>query len=341
MIFFKKIYQPITIIIFLFFLFFSHTQITLATAFWGDGTTGALVKQNLELAHEQVYGFMLASLKTVAAKAILENVGSEISGTSSSDALFITDWKDELFLKPSQQTQVIMNDFFTNTTRGRASSIDYKTLRTNPYLPEERVDNTTQEVVGIHNGVSSGNYLKQLVQGARSYIFDPIQTHPDIQEYINGDITNMFANGSWRPFMAFISNDANNPFGYTLNAQRVAMNIQSQLATEAQIRAIAYQGYKSKNKDGSVITPGINIKDLQSKAQGVSFDILSNATYIQEVVASLVTRITSSIVKDGIGHAHQNIQKEDTNSFGNYANSINTQIEDSQHSPNTLFSPIY
>ncbi len=332
-------------IVLILILVFLNTAIVNKTSamvgFWGDGTTGAIVAHNLRITHERIYGFMLSTLKQIAAKAILENVSSEISGNSSSSALFIVDWKDELFLKPARETTLIMNDFFTNSVRGRGSIVDYKTLRTNPYLPEEAENNVTEEILGVHGERLGGNYIQQLINGARSYLFDPIQTKPDIQEYINGDINNMFANGSWRPYFAFINNDANNPFGYYLNTQRIAMNITNQLEKEATIKAIAYQGYKSKNKNGFVVTPGINIKDLQSKAQGMSFDMLSNATYLQEVVVGLVTRISSSIIRDGIGHIQENIQKENGKSYGNYINNIHDNVRENNYNPNDLFKPIY
>lgn len=275
-----------------------------ASATWGEPMMAEEMGQMMDAIEKQIYGVIMGAMKQAAVKAIEGQISNITSGggSGSEGAMFITKWDDFLYKEPAKQTELFMNDFFSQTSRGASSSTNY--------------------LSAFSSGSGSGSgYAGQLVEQAKSAIEGGLP-QTNFQEYAS-DPSQMFAKGNWRAWNAFISNPANNPFGYTLMAQQAYMSEMDRRINEAMTKATAYQGYLGQMQGGEVVTPGSIIKDIQSKAEGMSFDVLSNARDIPEVITALVTRIVTKTITQGIGKAAQNAQRNDSSTGTSSSSSSN------------------
>ncbi len=285
---------------------------------WGECISAQIYKQTMENIERQIQGAILGALKTAAAEVINETVNILISGSGSNGGpLFITDWEDYLYKQPQKNTEVWMNDFFTIITRGTASSANYKSFG------EEGV---------------IGSYAGKLVKNAQLATTEATFPAYDLNQYVS-DPSQIFKSGNWRAFMSYVSNPANNSFGMTLLSQDAYM---SKLELEKQIasdKAKAYSGFKAVEESGKVITPGSTIQDIQSQTQDLGNKIIAGATNIPEVITATVTKLTAETIKQGIGKARVNIQRNIETNIQNHQLNIQKEIENK--GPGSIFKSSY
>lgn len=253
---------------------------------WGSNAVAAVMKHTMEEITYQIRGILLGTLKQTAMETIVRDVDNMIAGVGMESAMFITDWNDFLVERPLRETELYMNDFFTLTTRGKAYGSNYRP-----------------------SGGSS-NYAGYLVSQARRATVESGLPQYDLDQYVS-DPSNMFAGGNWRAFSSFISNPANNPIGYTLAAQSVQQEKLENRKKEAEAKGIAYAGYKPQEAgDGTVVTPGSTIKDIQSNTNDLGSKIIANAEHVPEIIAAVVTRTITNTIRNGIGNIERYAQRE-------------------------------
>jgi len=294
---------------FLVVLFMISSTPQVKAEYWGSNASSAILKQVLEKIFKQIMDAMLGAAKQSAAQSVNESVDSAIG--SGSSAQYITDWNDFLFQQPQEETVTYMNDFFSNSTGGQNSSLNY---------------------ISNSSSGSGGNYMSQVQEEAKKYVLPQDQSSGcEIS-----DSSKIFEDGTWKDFTTIISNPSCNKFSYTLKAQGVAMQKLAELEEQAKTMAISYQGYKGQGSKDQISTPGSLIKDMQADAKNIGNQIIGGATSVPEVITSLVTQMVTQTISQGIGGAQSSNQKQ-TN---NQANGLNSFLDD-QTNPGDRFKVKY
>lgn len=307
-----KIKNPIIIPVFAFV--FSLQAIVLVpqahAGTWGEAISASFLKQMLEKVMRQIEGAMLVALKSTAVNLINSQVGQLVGGGSTGSSLVINDWKQYLYDEPEQNVQVYMEDWFAQATKGRASSASYS----NPY--------------SLASGNPTlGSYSTRLVEGAKRSIGSSYQPM-DILE-ISPDPETALAEGDLRTLNALFSNPMNNPFGFTLAAQRYENAVREQEQQEKIVQAISH-GYRS-----SPGLPGATVGQMVANAQDVGNKIIAAASNPGElvggVITSLVNKTITNMIQKGIGNVQANMQRE----IGN----VSRQISDQTRSLDSTLGP--
>jgi len=261
---------------------------------WGANMGAALMKQMMEKVQRQIEGVLLGSLKMTAMNMLNSQVGQLIGGGASGMPRFITDWEDALYMDPVRNTELYMNDFFTLTTRGMASSANY---------------------VGTGDfGIGGGNYPQYLKRVGEAAISGSSQKTMTLNEYTPSPEV-MFENGDWRAFDSFVSNPMNNPYGYSIAAEQAYQTKLEQEKEIARTQAIAYQGYRgTEGPGGTVTTPGSTIKSLVDNTNDIGNKIISGATNPEELLGSLaataMNKAVNGLVQRGIGEVQSKISEQ-------------------------------
>lgn len=283
---------------------------------WGAAMLSQIWKQTMEKIDEQIKGVIMGALKTAANEMLNNTVDNLISGGGSRGSLIISNPHDFLYTQPDRKAALYMNDFFTLTTRGTSSMSNYAT----------RADQGTV-----------GNYSNYLVRQAKLSI-EGAFPRTDIQQYAS-DPSQMFAQGNWRGFNAFISNPANNPFGLTLIAQSVNEALREQFRGEAASRYAAGKGYADVEKNGQIVTPGSTIASIQEGAKNLGNQIIAAAQNPAEVISSVLAKIVTKTMLTGIGMAQRTVQREITNVTSGVRRDVNQTVQSS--GPGAIFQPRY
>ncbi len=297
------------VLVFVSFGFFVSPQAARAD-YWGSSYYAEYAKQIMEVIARTIEGALLGALKAAAIQMLNQQVGQLIGGGGSSgQALFITNYNDFLYQGPAQQAELYMNDFFTMTTRGKGSSANYSG-------------------VGESGGIG-GNYASYLVSvGKQATVQSGAPRTTNLEEYTASPQA-MFAEGDWRAFNAFFSNPANNPFGYSLQAEQAYQN---KLAQEQQI-ALAKKsegGFLPSQQGNTVVAPAGVIQAAQIQVQNLPNTFLASASNPEEliagVVAAMANKMISGLIQNGIGQVQSNIQRETGNVQNQIDSSLNQEL---------------
>jgi hypothetical protein len=272
---------------------------------WGEPVAAARMKFMMETIRRYIEGALLGSLKVAAVQMLNQQVGQLIGGSSVGEALFITNFNDFLYQGPAQRTELYMNDFFTLTTRGKASAANY---------------------IGVgDSGGIGGNYASYLKSVGRQATTEAagINTY-NLEEYTPSPEA-MFAEGDWRAFNAFFSNPANNPYGYSLQAEKV---YQEKLAMEQQaatVKALS-SGFLPAESNGTVITPAGAIEAVVADVSTLGNKVIAAASnpteFLSGVVSAMANRMISNLIQRGVGQVQSNIQRE----VGNVSREVNASL---------------
>lgn len=267
---------------------------------WGEPTAAALMSFKLEVIQRGIDGALLGSLKVAAIQALEGQVSQLIGGGLNGRPLFITDYDDFLYQGPAQRADLYMNDFFTLTTRGKSSSSNYVGVGSTDDL--------------------QGNYAGYLETVGRQSIQNNIYA-VNLDEYTSSPEA-MFAEGDWRAFNAFISNPANNPFGYALQA-RMVHDAELERAQNIAMVEAQSSGFLGARREGKVITPAGSIEATLNNVQDLGNKIIANASHPSEflsgVVAGVANKMVTNLVQGGVGQAESIIRRE--------YNSVNRPID--------------
>jgi len=284
---------------------------------WGANMQAAIAKQTMERIQAEIHGAIMGALKQAAAETINDTVNALVYGSNArGGALYITNWEDYLVNEPQREVQLYMNDFFTLTTRGAASAVNYNANRA---------------------GTAATNYVAQQFDSFEQSIWGGPPVY-DLDNYCN-DPNQVFAQGNWRCFNASISNPMNNPFGRDLVWRSEAIAKTAEIERLRSTQALTYRGYLPQTINGEVITPGSLIADIQAQAQNIPNMILATAQNIPEVITAVVTRMITQTIRQGIGNAQRTIQKEVINPIANERRDIDQEVRES--GPGSIFQPQY
>lgn len=272
---------------------FVSTPGTARAEIWGSNYAAAFVKEMLEKIQRQIEGTLLASFKSMAVNMINRQIDDLIGG-GSNGPLFITNWEDFIYRAARDQTNMVMNDFFTQTSRGKYSMANYVG-------------------VGDVNSVAQ-SYLGKMVQQAKMATTEP----PEYPQYDLDSVVSspdvIFTTGDWRGLNAMFANPANNVYGMTLMAEQ---KYQSELSKNIDLltaEAVANKGFSSVKQDGYVITPGSTLADVVSSAKKLPNEIIAAAENPGELVGgvlmSVMNKTITNLVQQGIGKVQSRVARE-------------------------------
>lgn len=282
--------------------------------YWGAAMAANIMQMAREKIQKMIDEFQRGAMKQMAVQSIVSSISGTVSGGGGSGAMFIVNYKDFLVKEPQQKTQLALNDFFSATTRGKGSNLNY---------------------VSGSGGSSSGNYASQLQRSAKNATsFNAAPPVMDLQQYASSPST-IFAGGNWRGYTALISNPANN-FGLTLMAKDVQLATLTQEQKLASDQAISNLGFKGKTDgNGNVMTPGSLVQAMQAQAQDVGNKALASATSLPEIITSLVSRMAMQTLTQGIGNISVQIKSGSGTKTQNAKNSTN---KNSTNNPKSRFT---
>lgn len=293
---------------------------------WGANMAAMLMKQVMEKIARQIEGALLGSLKMTAMNMLNSQIGQLIGGGGGAAPRFITNWEDALIADPTRKTQLYMNDFFTLSTRGMGSSVNYiragvpvtiganSTRLNNPLVMNDPFTLRAEGMTLSGGSITGGNYAKFLEQIGREAISGGGGRVMTLNEYTPSPEV-MFQQGNWRAFDSFISNPMNNPYGFSIAAEQAYQTKLEQEKEIARTEAIAYQGFKgTPGPGGTVTTPGSTIKSIVDNANDFGNKIISGATNPAELVSSLAAtaanKAINGLVQKGIGEVQSQINRE-------------------------------
>ncbi len=279
--------------------------------FWGTNYVAALVDNMFEQLAYQIEGMLLVNLKGAAIQMLNQQVQQMLGGGSGGNALYITNYQDYIQGIARDNTQSMMNDFFTNSTRGKYASANYME-------------------VGSVGGVSIDMDMTGLVQnamrsagtggGAPRYNFDQLSSGSSIASGL----------GSMRDLNLLVSNPMNNPIGASMVATEVYNRTLSENVDIQKIKAMS-SGFIPNESDGEVVTPAGSIEAMTTSIETLPNDIIVNAKNYGEilggVISSYATRAISNMVQKGIGTVQSKLMRGlgIGNQVSNYASSaLNT-----------------
>lgn len=313
---------------------------------WGANQMAAVWTYAVNKISRHIEGVMLGSLKMTAMNLLNSQIGQLIGGGGiAGSPRFITNWQDELFLAPQRNAQLYMNDFFTVSTRGMASSANYSGRGSgigsviftdssrqgklnNPLALNDPLTLRAEGIV-LPGGIGSigvGNYPQYLERIGRAAISGDNYRTMTLQEFTSSP-AEMFRTGNWRAFDAFVSNPMNNPYGYSIVAEQT---YQRQLELEKEIartKAIAYQGFKGTEAAGGMITtPGSTIKSLMDDANDFGNKIIAGATNPAELAGSLASAAVSKAINGLVNYGVNQVTSVITKPINAVTRDVNNAI---------------
>lgn len=296
--------------VFLFTILIAPVQTARADC-WGCTYIATAWKYAAEEIRIVYRGAVTGAFKVAVGNTINQQITNAIGGGGDNGPMFIVNWETFLIADPQKKANTYMNDFFSQTLRGRNTSTYQQTqslsLSTTSRLQQEGIVKTAQAAAeSATQPLYDKNYYKYLAQSAIDTI-NPQPVNMNLMSYASSP-SDIFDQGSWRGFSSYFTNPANNHFGYSQIAQNAYRQKISEEQRKADIQAVAYQGFKaSETADGIVKTPGSTIANLVSKAQGFSFDSITSAqdfgTLISSGVASAASLAITNAVQTGLNQA--------------------------------------
>ncbi len=316
--------------------FFLQIQVVQADV-WGAAYGAAIAKRAMDTAYEEMQAAILGTLKVTAYELLHTQVGQLIGGASVKESLIISDWEDFIVRKPMDKSVVYMNDFFSASFQAK-NGCDYVPLTASSSDPFDDVLVTSCATLqeGVRFVQSYPSYLEEY---ARVTIGGEISKGIDtVQEYtldqFCSDPSEMFSSGNWKCWDAYFSSDYNNPYGYSLLAEKKYYTEIEKNREIARLQSMAYQGYKPQTTaDGRyVITPGSLIKDIQSSVTDLGNKIIAAANSPSEFFSALITSFVTSYIqqtiRNGVGEIQQHIQTEIREADKKMSTEVNRVVEE-------------
>jgi len=299
--FYRKFIRGLAIMLIFSFLFFPIQKSEAAA--WP--AIDPIINNALLKIMDQIKAMLLGVAKQAAIKAIQQEMNYLITGKSSSGgAMFVTDWNDYLQTRPQAAANLVINDYISQSLRGRGSISGY--------------------VSAGSEGVSGQrmSYQSQLDQMAKKSTSD----QPKTQVTFTGNPSQMFSGRTPFQQMNLYLSGVNNPWGFNLEMQTKYQQELDKQKMIAQTRVIAGQGFPGNDSGGITITPGALIKDQLAKVQGMGIDMIATARELPEIITSAVSMTISQAIQQGIGNLQSQVHREISNVRSNAANQLNKAI---------------
>ncbi len=300
-----------TIVGVIFVVMLLFTPIKAANAdYWGASLIAGFVKQQLENAYDYIQGTLLGSLKIAAYQTISSQISSIISGnglSSSAATQFITNWESFLYADVKNKVKITINDFYTTSLRGMASSSTYVSA------------------TGSTSTSSTTSWTGYLKKKAENTISDETKTY-SLDKYCS-DPSTMFSTSDARCFREYFKNPMNNPYGYALETQRVyAAELQKQQEI-AKTQAVAYQGYKGvTDKSGNTLTPGSTVGQIQAAMNSHLLGLPLSAKNPAEIATMTASTFVNSLLQQALQQGMARVQSEVKSKINEGISSVTSQL---------------
>ena len=242
---------------------------------------------------------LLVAAKFMALKAS-QMISDEILGTNSGKSPYVSDWNAYLYLSPQQRTMTYLSSMFTQSTRGRASSLNYE---------------------GV--GQKYDQYLLRQAQGSIS----PQPITVNLRDY--GNPENVLDGNNFRGLTAFFL-PQNNPYGVAMIAQKTLQSESEKQTTLAEKKQT--NGFISIEKNGRIISPGVLLQSVFSEMDKTGTNGIINAVDYYDVINGLAIKILGVSAQKAFGdkNSQEGARQQNINS-GNAANGlINSFVNDVQ-----------
>ncbi|MFA6159897.1 MAG: hypothetical protein WC678_02285 [Parcubacteria group bacterium] len=253
-------------------MFFCFIGTPKSQAAWIPGLDPAIT-EGLMMIDEMIDGLMVGTLKQQAVMMLSIQVDSLAGRGSGGQATFIVNWQNFLIDEPQNETNLYMNDYISQMTRGRNSSSLYST-----------------------EGFSGpANYGAQLGQVA-SVLGGAKQQRLTYE----GDPSQMLQSGNFKNMELYLSG-VNNPWGFNIAVQSEQQRVLENRRTLAMARSQAGGGYLGVpgSSPGTESMPGSTVGAMMNSKQTMPDRILEAASSIPEVATALVTQMISRSVMQG------------------------------------------
>jgi len=331
----KRFRVAIAMMIFLF-SFFPYADAR--ADYWGAAMMSEVWAAAYNKMMKQIDDTLVASLQQAAYQTISNTYNNAISGANG--PMFITNWESFLINDPQRKADLYMNDFFTSMTSGRGSS-SYSSAKKlfserNSLSSDGKVAGAETAREGIVAGdyawsISSGSYQIALVEEAKNNTVNASTPACEMT-----DASGAFTGNSWSTFTTMIGTDSCNKFGFNNIAQSVYASKLEKEGKIAETQGIAYSGYKATTSGGFVITPGSTIASIQAQIEDLPNKVIAAADSAPEIITSIVTRLATRTIQQGIGQAQQYVQRE----INNQVDGVTQQIRN-QTDPRKIFKTNY
>lgn len=276
--------------------------------YWGESLMAVTLDQLITTIKSQIEGAILGTLKVAAVTMLNSKVGQMVGGSSAGNSMIISDWDQFLYQAPAEKVNVYMNDFFSSVTQGKYASANYVG-------------------VGDTQGDVNGGYVAYLVGGAQQsigmegsaggfqYNLDEFSSSPE----------QIFQNGDWRGFNAFVSNPMNNPWGFQIATQGVFSEQLAKEQKKADVKSKA-SGFKAPEAGGKTVAPVATIEGMVKDTQNIGNQIIAAAKnpgeFLSGVVGALVNKTITNLVQRGVGQVQANIKRE----IGNFDKKVTAKL---------------
>ncbi len=263
---------------------------------WGGSIAASILKQSLETIQTQIEGVLLATLKSAAISLLNTRVASLVGGSSVGSSQVITDWKDYLYSEPESKVSTAMDNYYSTTLRGRATTSGYVSASGQPSYESFLKNRTVNQLSNTSSNMSSTG-----ISALSEVSTDP---YTSISEGDMRTFTVMFDSGS-------------DPYAYSLRAQSYQSAVREQERRAVEISAMS-SGYKGVRDDnGNVILPGATVNQMVADTQDIGNKVIAAASNPGElvggVISSLANKMITNLVQKGVGSVQASIQKEITN----------------------------
>jgi len=297
---------------------------------------GVMMKNMLDV----IKGIILGAAKKKAVEALQQEATALITGKSSGGPMFVSDWQAYLIKQPQATANLYINDYISKITSGRGSISGYVSngriganLKLSQNYEGVGPGSFAYGMGGISaahasslssNSGSAGNYISQLVAGAKKLTTET----PEIKVTYQGNPSQMFSDpkNGFKNLNLYLSG-INNPWAFNMNIQSELEKKKAELEKVATAKVVAGQGFPGLESGGLTTSPGILIKDQLSKIQNMGVDVVANATNIQEVVVSLATSMINQTMTQGIGQIQSMVRKEVTAVKSQVSAQINQTVQ--------------
>ena len=115
------------------FVFIAFGYVDTAKAdYWGAANLASIQKQVSEELSLSLHGAITGAFKQAVGQIMNTQISMMVGGGGGKGPMFIANWQTFLVSDPRNKTNAYMNDFFSNTTRGRNSLSNYKSAQAIP-----------------------------------------------------------------------------------------------------------------------------------------------------------------------------------------------------------------
>jgi len=272
---------------------------------------GQMMANQLAITRKTIDDIINGAGKQMAVQVMYAEISGIVGGTSSQNSRIIGNYRDFLNVEPTQRTNIYMNDYLSQITRGRGSS--------SSYIPYNEGFGNGAFVGGLNNG----NYMAQLRQTALNATVE--QRAPQLA-YIGDPSQNLFANGNMDNFLDYSRKTQWLMRGYSKGIYNERLEIEKDAA---RTEAIAGRGFKGTRQGDTITTPGSLVGDNMANVQNLGLNVIANANGLPEIITSAVLNIYTKSISNGIGNAQRNVSREIQNVADRGSQAIDSQIQTS------------